>query len=259
MLCNQNAHFAFIHIPKCAGTTIHRLFGHFDDFENFFSGDREDPILGRYDGNHVPPKILREHFPEAFARIAPLEKYAIVREPFERFRSSMAQRIRQFTDYDVHSIQPRDLNFEIEKVSDQMMKSKFMPSREFVHFMRQSDFFELDNDRFVERIFPIENTTELIEELAKRLELRVDPHVRANSTKWNRSESLEGAIQIIGKFTRPLVPKYARNRMRELAYALFKSRKPSKEIFELFDTELTRQFVTEYYERDIEMWHSIQR
>jgi hypothetical protein len=63
MIVSSKHDFAFVHIPKCAGSTIRHPLRDKDDFGGRFYRSIEVPGLGLVNANHLPLNILQEHFP----------------------------------------------------------------------------------------------------------------------------------------------------------------------------------------------------
>ena len=57
--------FAFVHIPKCAGSTVREQIRRIDPECFEMAGRRMHPDLGKIDAMHLPLDILRDHFPES--------------------------------------------------------------------------------------------------------------------------------------------------------------------------------------------------
>lgn len=261
MLANRQALFAFIHVPKCAGTTIRSHFGNHDDFNFFFCGTKHHPRLGSYDGNHVPLTVLRDVFHNDFKYIASLDKFAIIRDPHERFRSCLAQRIRKFTDLDLRAMTRTALSDEVDKAINYMAGVDGMPKRSYAHFMRQSDFVELDGARFVENLYPIEETGALISEFRERLGVEIPNQAprRKKTTDWRRTSRLEETIQAFGPVYRKLMPKSVVSATRQTLNRILASDTPPPILKGVFDTKSVRQFVETYYARDVALRAEVMR
>lgn len=254
MIANQDAGFVFFHIPKCAGLTVHRLFRQWDDFHGGFYGTRSHPDLNSYDGNHVPPAVLQEIFPDAFRHIAPLDKFAIIRNPQDRFRSAMAQRIRQYTPHDPERIGTAELEAEVARVMDYLPTVDRMPQREFAHFMRQSDFVELHGQRFIGNLYPISRAGEVIAEISDRLGVDCDPGTRYNVTRWRCGEGALDMIRSHGYIFRFVLPKSYISWMRRLLYSAMAINEMRSRHEMVFRSDPVQSFVERHYARDFALW-----
>jgi hypothetical protein len=257
MLANSKAEFVFFHIPKNAGTTIREQFRAYDDFDSRFDQTHEHPVLGTYDANHVPPAVLREVFPEDFAHILPLDKFAILRDPFERFESSLGQRIRMFSDKSPQELSPAEIEKELIGVIDYMTGLNGMPRRDFAHFMRQVDFVRLDGARFVDNLFTIDDTENVAIELAGRLDIEIEVNEPENSTNWSNKDRVVSTIQKARGVYRRVLPARTIRVIRKGIESLIPDNGPPPKYRKLFDTPMVHDFIEDYYADDIEMFSEV--
>lgn len=252
MIANQAANFAFLHIPKCAGLTIHGVFQDKDDFGGFFFGTRAHPLLGQYDGNHVPLGMLRDIFPCAFNHIMPLEKFAIIRDPRQRFVSALAQRLRMFTNYEPSKIRARDLERELANVMDCLSNSGPMLPRDFAHFMRQADFVEIDGLRVVENLFPIERTNALILEFSSRLGVDPPSTAHSNVTIW-RGSTLYNALRSLSFIYRRVLPEEQIQKGRKFLHRALSVSDVPPTLKHVLESETVQRFIEHHYAQDFEL------
>ena len=100
MMIVDDAHeVAFVHIPKCGGTSVSRQLRLLDSNNEFFKDVRDHPALGRTHFSHLPLFFLREFYPETFDRIAAYRAFAIARDPYVRFASSTIQHLDEFRGF----------------------------------------------------------------------------------------------------------------------------------------------------------------
>src|SRR5690554_2986132 len=97
MIINDAHQFVFIHIPKCAGTAVRVRLGEFDSSGGAFSISKGfHTEIGELDMAHIPLPVLKRFFPEPYEKVRTYESFAIVRDPFQRFSSSLFQRLMMF-------------------------------------------------------------------------------------------------------------------------------------------------------------------
>ena len=110
MIVSDRHKFAFIHIPKCAGTTVRNRITPYDDLGGAHHERVEDhPVLGPTDFVHLPLYTLRDHFPEEFDKVRRYWSFAVLRNPKSRFFSAVAQRVRMYRG---NGVQLRQLSEE---------------------------------------------------------------------------------------------------------------------------------------------------
>ncbi len=80
MIISDKHQFAFVHIPKCAGTSLRSILQHFDDRGSKFTGRVDHHTeLGELDYVHIPLFALREHFRPEFEAVQQYWSFAVVR------------------------------------------------------------------------------------------------------------------------------------------------------------------------------------
>ena len=91
MIINRQHDFGFVHIAKCAGSTIRQQLRGIDDAQGRFYRSIEHPVLGWINGNHIPLSVLQEHFPQDLAALRAVRSYTLTRDPMDRFISGVSQ------------------------------------------------------------------------------------------------------------------------------------------------------------------------
>lgn len=92
MIISDTYRFAFIHIPKCAGTTVRQYFDKYDQ-KAIESGLKSHPEFGVFDYNHIPLHVLHYFFLTEYEKVRAYYSFAILRDPFARFPSSVNMRL----------------------------------------------------------------------------------------------------------------------------------------------------------------------
>jgi hypothetical protein len=88
MIINKTNRFAFVHIPKCGGTSVRKVLDTFNEWSylgNPWIGETKK--LGTVHFSHLPLQALRILFPEDLELVLKYESFALVRDPYERFFS----------------------------------------------------------------------------------------------------------------------------------------------------------------------------
>ena len=266
MIINDDFRFAFIHIPKCAGTSVRRPLEKFDSLHGLFS-DRVDncPALGQLDYVHIPLFTLREHFPREFKAVQEYWSFAVMRDPFSRFASSVSQRLKMYSD---QPIQKRSFD-EIRRVIDESIdflggqpaKGRLLPP-EYIHFQKQVDYIQLNGVCIVDKIYLLDEVEILLADLGRIVgqDLLARPARGAQATHANRtvvfrSDLLRRVIEAARPVTNQLskvLPDSTKQRIRQRVYV---PRDQGME--EMFEAEDVRAFITDYYARDLELYQQI--
>jgi hypothetical protein len=117
MIISDKHKFSFIHIPKCAGTSLRWPLQWFDDTNGRFTryvGEHE--VLGLLDYVHIPLKVLREHFTSEYEKLKKYQSYAVVRNPFSRFSSFLTQHANQYGDKQFQCMTKKEIQRSLDAV-----------------------------------------------------------------------------------------------------------------------------------------------
>ena len=150
MIISDKYKFAFVHIPKCAGSSVRRANPSINDpfLEQHFI---EHEVLGTLHVAHIPLDVLRDYFPDYMERVMRYESFAVMREPMDRFCSSVAQRCR-LLGYTLAEITPELLMDVALNTIDVLRDPANRMDVNYVHFLPQADFIELDGERIINHI-----------------------------------------------------------------------------------------------------------
>ncbi|GHF71700.1 sulfotransferase family 2 domain-containing protein [Seohaeicola zhoushanensis] len=252
MIINAAHDFGFVHIPKCAGSTIRQQLREQDDLGGKFYHTMTLPEIGRINGNHVPLYLLDSHFPDDMARLRAVTSYAIVREPLDRFVSAVAQYMRS------HISEPAELTTDqILAETDRIISSVQADSeqREIRNtiFFRQVDYVYLGDEKIIDHVYAMEHLKALIARIAERhgLELRGDS--TWNPTVTYRVSGLSQTLKRLNSMSRQVLPQTAYVALRDLGIrTLTKKGVPALETA-LRQSREVRAFVAEHYAADYEL------
>ena len=250
MILSDRYAFVFVHIPKCAGTSVRAAVEPYHDADaRFLKTVEEHPDLGPLDYRHMPLHILAQVDAEAFAKLGQYQSYALVRDPLQRFRSAMAQRAKMYLGDELAQMKDAQLTAEIDKTISYLMSEPSVIRPEFIHFARQSDFIMSGDQQLVENVFPVERVDLLGAALAHRIGLAELPVAKANETKVFRVPALKRVLKAGSAMTKRIMPKGAHDAIR-LA-ARHRMMKPVAQATpSAFLSDQVTNFVVEYYAQD---------
>ena len=257
MIVCPEAGFFFIHIPKNGGSSVRDQIQSFDYFEGQFRGTKEHPDIGLYDSAHVPLAVLCDHFPDAFAMISKLEGYGIVRDPVDRFASSVAQRFRQIQQRRPDTVSDHDVCAELDTVIKELSRTEQPIRREFAFFIRQIEFVDLGGTRMVPNLYRLSNTGQLIHTLGKRLQKPLVEDFHSNKTVTFRYDWMAGPVIAL----KDLVKKYAPDRMtdglRRTALKMLTTPKVETIDAQVRGSTEVMSFISDYYHKDFILFDSV--
>lgn len=268
MIINDTHGFAFVHIPKCAGTTVRKRLQLFDETDGAFTNRvDEHSELGKIDYTHLPMSILSAYFPNEFVKVKKYWAFSIVRDPYARFPSSMSQCLKRRgrtigTTHGIETLTKKHFQYELEKtinlLSKYAGKSQYLPV-ELTHFQRQVDYIYLKESQIVHNIYSMDELDSLWADLSLCLgaSLRgaTDDVAASNRSRVYRHRRLGMLIEQI----RPVLadaasglPQGLKKTLRELVFV-----PRDQKFFELFQSDYVRDFIESYYADDIRLFQSV--
>ncbi len=172
----HSKNFWFVHNPKVGGSSLRTQLGSMDETgKKFFHESLDHPELGPIFMGHVTLKVMRDYFPADFDRIKGYTSFALVRDPMDRFRSAYAQRSKQFTEARMRDQDAARRQQGIDEVLRYLETRPTVFKDEFCHFQPQADFVELDGDRFVTHVYPLDEIDTAMEAMSRHLGVTLDP------------------------------------------------------------------------------------
>jgi hypothetical protein len=267
MIISDKYGFAFIHIPKSGGSTVRHALMHLDERKAvYYERERDQhPKLGATDFAHLPLQALRDHFAADFALLHRYRSFALIRDPMRRFASSLHEYLhwkegKVLADLPGHRV--KELASEVvAKLKDHEDGTPiFNPA--LIHFSRQSDFVELDWQRIVSDLYPLERLDEMLSAIGQMAGEEISSRP-INQRIQYRGEVLKSASEASQRAVRSVMPEaiwrplfnISRNTMIKLRLVKLDSTKPFHQIF----SPETEEFVRQFYRRDFEIYRELTR
>lgn len=267
MFISDTHRLAFIHIPKCAGTTVRNALAPYDEHADRFF-DRAvfpHPVLGALDYPHIPLAVLNDHFPEDFAKLREYRSFALVRDPVSRFPSSLHERFVQQDRRPLSQRDPTEIAREVDKVlallanhpADQPITDPGL-----IHFSRQRDYIFLDGQQIVTSPRSIAEVDHLLDELSAIIGQRVQPEESKNRRIAYTNPTIERLQTAI---TRP-IEKALPRRIWKPAFKPIKAafqavgliQKSRNPLLDLPNAAEITAFVRMFYAGDIKLFEELQ-
>lgn len=251
MIINREHDFGFVHIPKCAGSTVREQLRDKDDLDGRFYRTMQVEGLGKINGNHVPLRWLAEHFPEDYAALRAVRSYTISRKPMDRFVSAVSQRIRAMGQ------EPGNLSApEIHRLTGEILtdleKAQGFPTGLYTIFMRQIDFTRHEGEQVVTEIWPMENIDAFFDMLEDRHRLPLIRDKVWNPTVTYRVPAMAGPLKRAKDMAKKMLPVKSYAALRDLGVKTFTTKGAPKLNEVLYGTESITAFVADYYRADAE-------
>ncbi|MBW8639632.1 sulfotransferase family protein [Hoeflea sp. WL0058] len=186
MIISDTYGFAFVHIPKCGGSTVKHVISSYNETDLPIVGIHEHPALGRLDYAHIPLEVLREHFAKEFSKIEQYKAFALVRDPRERFFSALSQNQRMFSGTDITTMASRDVIRQCEKVCNYLQTLNGFCDPERIHFEKQSRYLDLDDKRVVDVVLPLHRLDLLVAGIGDSVHRKLKIGAPVNQTRIKR-------------------------------------------------------------------------
>ena len=266
MIISDKHRFCFVHIPKCAGTSVRIPLTHFNAWQ--LAGPPWLKIhskLGQLDYAHIPLFVLHEHFPTEFAAIRDYWSVAVMRDPFTRFASSVSQRLKMHTDTPIQKRSQDEIRSVIDENVDyllhQPLDQHLLPS-EYIHFQKQVDYIELDGTRILKKLYTVKEINELLTDVSRLVgyNLAETSPEKTGKNTVNRSvvirnDFLRRVIETTRPATKNLVsilPERAKQKIRDRVYVARDER-----MNDIFGASHVRDFINDYYADDIALYQQV--
>lgn len=265
MIINDTHKFVFIHIPKCAGTSVRHFLQPYDQMDGAHTARVADhPDLGRIDYVHIPLFVLREHFPAEHAKVLGYHSYAVIRDPYARFRSSLSQHLRKYSGHEISRMKPKAVQNAVDSalrlLRDHQAPKSYLP-HQYIHFQRQIDFIYDQDKRLVEHIYSTRQIDRMLEHISAATGIRLahpgnPAEVKANETRFYRNTW----IRVLVESSKPVLKAVLREERWEslkqaTQHRVFTS--SDRRLQAIFDSDHVRDFIADYYQDDIDLFETV--
>ena len=254
MIIDDVHQVAFVHIPKCGGTSVSLQLSAVDSYAGAFRKKGMHAELAAIHYAHIPLVFLREYYPTEFQKISRYRGYALTRDPYERFASATFQRLEEFQGIRKIDVTRSTAIEEAREVAHWLDDHSSFCTLEYIHFSRQTDYVAIDGQPVVSEVFALEHLSDLIAALQRDCKIPLDADRREN-TNFASGNRLLSVIHLAKPIYSRLTPWSFRERVL-LAMRRRKGRGPDG-LYDAFrqDGELS-SFVERYYAEDFELYRN---
>lgn len=268
MIISDRHKFVFIHIPKCAGTSVRNPLTPFNDWQRAGPPwQKECSGIGELDYGHIPLFVLREHFPNEFQAMQEYWSFTVMRDPFARFASSVSQRLKMYGNQPIQKCSFDEIREAIDEsinyLSSQPRNGYLLPP-EYIHFQKQVDYIQLDGDCIVDKIYLVDEVDALLVDLSHLINQEWFESASSGSktTKANTSVVFRNdLVRLVMKGARPITKHFGkilsestRQRIRGWIYVPRDQR-----MRDLFSEKHVRAFISDYYQDDIRLFERVRQ
>jgi hypothetical protein len=250
--------FVFVHIPKCAGSSVRGQMEHCDPAHVALARAGSHPVLGTIDYGHIPLDQLRLHFPEHYAAVRDLDAFAVIRDPLARFGSALRQVLWQYENRPMTLIPPDELREMTLRMLDRVAGEIDAPGHRFIFFMRQERFVFDEGRQITRNLIPLDLVPAFIGYLSRRTGVPMETGARANQNVDLRVKGPVGKLAFgVNHVLRATLPRGLHARIKDGALKVLSTKRSAAEAAGLLDLPELRDFVAEHYAGDIRLYEAV--
>jgi hypothetical protein len=245
---------AFIHVPKCGGTSVTDQLKGLKNWK-WDQGLFRHPQLGLIALAHIPLRFLRTYYPEEFVKLVEFESFALVRDPHERFASAVFERLDWYGGVNRLRVTIEQALDEARRVIKWLEQNDTFCDAEYIHFCRQIDFVSLDGARIVKNIYPLEGMAAFARHLREICGVQFEENRKLNRNYATSCPYVFSIAYRLRPYYRVLTTVALRKKIVNFLTRPDRNRVPS--IYGRFrdDPEISK-FVKAYYAEDFVVWRA---
>jgi hypothetical protein len=258
MLISDANKFIFIHIPKCAGTSLRKSILKVDPNAIKFNYRDMHTELGRLDYTHIPLKELHDYFPTEWNKILNYSTLACVRDPYHRFPSSLAQKLRMYKGCEIRFLTSKKLAKEVDEVIETLsiLPSNNVLPAEMIHFQKQVCYIFHDKQQIIKTVIDVSQVEIYLAQLFNTLDTQIFSPPR---TQHKHNATMKYKIDLYRNFDQYVLDPIYKHRVGQYTMIKRGINKIKKLIMSpynahldpIFYSETVRNFIKEYYQEDI--------
>jgi hypothetical protein len=254
VIISDEHRFAFVHVPKCAGTLVRMQLSHLDSYRGAFTGKVDHPVLGRIDLAHLPLQVVADHFPVEFDKLGRYGSAALLREPHERFLSALMQRLRLWRGSSMSLVTREEIVREAAAVMRVLDADPRLMPVAFTHFTRQASFIEFEGRQVVGHLFPVGDLPRFARFVAQWTGHEFDPLRRENFSVAPGRPWMRRVVRLARPVYRRILPQAVKNSLHTRMIRAGIYRSATGLHTSLFGDDILRRFVADYYARDFVLY-----
>jgi hypothetical protein len=255
MIVSKKHDLGFVHIAKCAGSTVRQQLRDQDDAGAKFYRIIEHPDLGRLNGNHIPLSLLRSGFPDDFRALTEVTSYTLTRAPIDRFISGVSQYIRD-KGREPGEISAADIRAEAALVIAYLEGLKGHHDVLHTLFIPQRDYVYLDRQKVISHVYAMEHLDQFFDTLDTRHGLSLIRDSVWNPTVTYRYPALTNTLKKMKNMGQTYLPMKAYVALREIGVRTLTSAGVPALNETLLSSDIVTSFVHDYYADDFRIYQT---
>lgn len=257
MIISPRHKFVFVHIPKCAGTSVRTQLIKCDSGHIGMGEVGGHSVLGNIDYGHVPLSLLRQYFPENYSYLERFTSYAVVRDPLDRFGSSLRQMLWRYDNRPMTLIPQEELRDLTRKAIEDVAAELDRPSSKYIFFARQRDFIYDEDRRIVDHLIPMELVPDFIAHIGRITGTAMEAGTRSNQNVELRFKQVGGLAYRVNDVLRRSLPLDMHARIKNMALRLLSIKESAAEASGILQMEEVRSFVETHYAHDAQIYREV--
>jgi len=264
MIIDDENRFVFVHIPKCAGTSVRVALKRFDSTQGLFANHRgHHPDLGHIDLGHIPLSVLREYYFDTYEKIRQYFSFTVMRDPYSRFASSLSQHHNMYGEKPFKNMNERELRQAIDDAISYLTRhsaEKCLPYN-YIHFQSQHSYIFCQGKQQVTTIYDIKNIEKMFEDIGSLVGQTIFKEDKEKNVHIGRAMSyrsdiigycMDGLSPKLSGLVHRILPRRAKDILRNIIYVSRDGKFKS-----LFEAEDVKSFISEYYAEDIRLYQAV--
>lgn len=256
MIITRAHDFGFVHIPKCAGSSIRNQLRDKDDLDQRFYQTMVVPGVGRINANHIPLAFLERHFADEWAQLCAVTRYTVVRAPHDRFHSAVAQYLRAYHG-EPGEMNTKDITAHTREIIAAIQADPHMADIRNTIFMPQVDFIYLRGERQIDHVFAMENLDPFFDRLETQHGLVLERDQVWNASVTFRVPGSGGLINRAKDSARRMLPTQLYARLRDAALPVLATKGVPRLTDTLEQMPQVQAFVDSFYAADIALYRAV--
>lgn len=254
MIISPQHHFALVHIPKCAGTSVRHQLRTTDEGHIFTGGPRRHDELGVIDYAHIPLATLRSYMPREYALLREYDSFALARDPLERFGSALRQLFWQYEKRPMTLIPVAEIRQTTLGLLDKIASEIDNPSSKFIFFARQSSFIFDQGKQVTDHVLPVSLVPQLLDYYSRRIGVVLDRDRYSNQNAKLRYKKLGKIAYAMNSYVRSRLPPEMHARIKSMVLRLIAKPTNAAQASGVLDMPEIRAFVQDKYAGDIDIY-----
>ena len=244
--------FAFLHIPKTAGTTVGRQLSVLVPSDpRFHHHHGEDPRVGAFWWQHLTLDEMAILVPETLDKVRDYDSTAVLRDPKGRFRSALGNHILKVHDRSASHLRAAAVRETADRVMDRCERDD-LTELHMGFFKPQVRYVERSGERYLTRLFEIGSLPALADHVERATGAKVNVETRLRVAKSFRRGPL-AFFRALRPLVEGVLPSEAARRLKtKTKSALAQDR--DDVIEEIVASPRARRLFDDFYGRDRELF-----